>query len=89
MKVQVNYTKNARRDIKKLDRQDGLVIASKIEFYSQQKNPLKYAKKLKPPFDDLYRFKIGEYRAVFETDSKGSILLLTILKIGHRKNIYE
>ena len=88
MKVQVNYTKNARRDIKKLDRKDGFVIASKIKFYSQQKNPLKYAKKLKPPFDDLYRFRIGEYRAVFEIDARKNILLLTILKIGHRKDMY-
>ena len=82
MKTKVSYTKNARRDIRNLDRKDGVKIASKIEFYSKQKNPLRYAKKLKPPFDDLYRFRIGEYRAVFEIDAKKNILFLTILKMG-------
>jgi mRNA interferase RelE/StbE len=88
MKTGVVYTKKAKKDLKKIDKKDSIKVASKIEFYSRQKNPLKYAKKLKFPLDDLYRFKIGNYRAIFETNSKGKILLLTILKIGHRKDIY-
>jgi mRNA interferase RelE/StbE len=88
MRTGVIYTKKAKKDLKKLDKKDSFNIASKIEFYSKQKNPLKYAKKLKLPLDDLYRFKVGDYRVVFETDSKGKIFLLIILKVGHRKDIY-
>ena len=88
MKTKVVYTKKAKKDLKKLEERYAIRVASKIEFYSKQKDSLKYAKKLKFPLDDLYRFKIGDYRAVFEVDSKGKIFILIILKIGHRKDIY-
>ena len=88
MKAKVIYSKKAFKDLKRLNRQIAQKIIKKIKSYTESNNPLKYAKKLNPPFDDLYRFKIGDYRVIFETDSKGKIFLLTILKIGHRKNIY-
>ena len=89
MKTRVIYTKNARRDLKSLNKKDAVQIVRKIELYSRRGNPLKYAKKLKHPFDDLYRFRIGKYRAIFEIDSKGDILFLIILTVGYRKNIYK
>jgi len=82
------YTKNARRDLKSLNKEDAIRVASKIKSYSEQKNPLRHAKKLKRPFDDLYRFRIGVYRAIFEIDSRGNVVVITILKVSHRKDIY-
>ena len=89
MKTEVLYTKNARRDLRKLNHKEAAKIATKIEFYSKQKDPLKHAKKLRPPYDDLYRFRIGDYRAIFEVDNTGTITLLVILKVAHRKEVYE
>jgi len=64
-------------------------IILKIRYFSEQENPLRFAKKLKPPFEDLYRFRIGEYRVIFEIESKKEIKLLFILRIKHRKDIYK
>jgi len=89
MKIKVLYSKKARKDLKKLDIKIAQRIALKIKYYSLQDDPLKHASFLKPPWDDLYKFRIGEYRAIFESDSKGNLLLLTIMKIGHRKNVYK
>ena len=89
MKVRVEYTRKALKDLQKLDRSTAKHIVERIAFYTKQKKSLKHAKKLKPPFDDLYRFRIGNCRAIFEIDTKGQVTLLTILKVDHRKNVYE
>lgn len=34
-----------------------------------------------------YRFRVGDYRVILDIDNNKLIIL--ILKIGHRKNIYE
>ena len=89
MKGSVFYTKNARKELRKLESKASRKIVEKVAFYCSQNKPLKYSKKLKPPFADLYRFKVGDYRVVFEFDNKGNIFLLTVLKVGHRKDVYE
>ena len=89
MNVRVQYTQKSLRDLQKLGPATARVIVQKIRFYTEQENPLRYAKKLKQPFDDLYRFRIGNYRAVFELGNTGHMLFLTILKIGDRKDVYE
>lgn len=37
--------------------------------------------------DSLYRFRINDYRIVYVIENK--IIKVTIIKIGHRKDIYE
>ena len=83
------YTKNARRDVQQLEKRVSQRIAKKIEYFSQQKDPLRYAKKLTEPELGQYRFRIGEYRAIFDVDTKGRIYILMILRIKHRKDIYR
>lgn len=51
-------------------------------------NPLKYAKKLTDFNAGTYRFRVGDYRVIFDIDNRRNILALLILKIGHRKEIY-
>ena len=34
-----------------------------------------------------FRFRVGDYRIIFDMDKNK--LLILILKIGHRKNIYD
>ena len=82
------YTNSASRDLNNLDENTAKRIALKIKYYAAQNNPLNFAKKLNPPFDNLYRFRIGEYRAVFEL-GKDMLQILIILRIKHRKEVYE
>jgi len=89
MIFRVEYTESVWRDLDKLDRNTAKKIVVKIVYYTAQDNPLHFAKKLNPPFDDLYRFRIGEYRAIFELGKSNKLRLLIILRIKHRKNVYE
>ena len=63
-------------------------IAHKLRFYLSGDNPLIHAKKLKDNRLGTYRFRIGNYRAIFDIDKKGNISILLILRIKHRKDAY-
>ena len=60
-------------------------ILEKFKFYSLQENPLRFADKLKDYRFGKYRFRIGDYRALFDVENQKII----ILKIGHRRDIYK
>ena len=89
MKIALRYTKHALKDLKKLEKLTAQKVTKKIEYFSRQDNPLIFAKKLNPPVEDLYRFRIGEYRAIFKSDKRNRLIVLTIIKIGHRKDMYS
>jgi mRNA interferase RelE/StbE len=88
MNIKVEYTRKAVKDLQKLDTQVAQKIVLKIKFYISQEHPLENAKKLSKPFDHIYRFRIGEYRVLFDMTNKQNVTLLTIQKIGHRKEVY-
>lgn len=88
MKTKIIYTSKAEKDLRSLDKKIAQKIIQKTCFYSEQKNLQKYAKKLKPPLDDLFRFRIGDYRVIFEMDKRGNLVVLTVLTIKNRKDVY-
>lgn len=58
-------------------------IFSKLDFFCQTK-PLHYADKLTDSKIGEFRFRIGNYRVIFDLQDQ----MITILKIGHRRQIY-
>lgn len=83
------YTEKANEDLERLEEKTAQRILKKITFFSTQKNPLHFAKPLKNISEGKYRFRIGDYRAIFRIDQNGTIHFLMILKIKHRKEIYD
>lgn len=83
------YTGNARQDLKNLELQISQTIIKKINFYMSSPNPLSFAKKLQNSPLGSYRFRIGDYRAIFDLDHQGNINILMILRIKHRKDVYK
>ena len=82
------YSQNAIKDLKKLEKQLAKRIIKKIDFFSKEKDIHKFSKPLKNFGPDKYRFRIGDYRAIFKIDKSGKIQILMILNIKHRKEIY-
>ena len=87
--IKINYSKQADKDLEKLDSLTREKIIKKIYYFSKQEKFLKFAKQLSGYKNKRYRFRIGHYRAVFRIDKKGQIKILLILKIKHRKEIYR
>ena len=77
------YTKTAVKDIQKLDIVAKKRIRKKMEIFI--KKPLFYSKKLINPAIGSFRFRIGNFRVVFEIDKDK----IVVLRVGHRREIYK
>lgn len=82
------YTKNAVRDLRQLDQQVAKRILKKMDFFSKQEDPLQFAKKLTDSSLGEYRFRIGDYRVLFDVDNDGKLQVLMILSVKHRREAY-
>lgn len=73
-----------QKSLKSLEKDIQNQIREKLQFLQDTSNPLSFAKKLRG-YKDLFRFRIGDYRIIFQLKKDQIILLL----VRHRKEIYE
>lgn len=83
MKYELVYTARAVRDIENLDENAKQRIGKTIIRYKE--NPFEYAEKLTDSTLGTHRFRIGDYRIIFDIEGKDII----VLRVGHRKEIYR
>lgn len=77
------YTRRAKEDIDNLDQLARKRLAKKMVQLAQ--DPFHYSKKIHHQELGSYRFRVGDYRVIF--DLKGSDII--ILRVGHRREIYR
>ena len=85
--IWVIYTTHARSDLRSLDKTISTRIVKKIESYTKTQ-PLLNAKSLSGVFDGLYRYRIGDCRAIFEY-KENKLVVIKIMTIKHRKDAYR
>ena len=83
--MKINYTKSAIADLVSLPKEVQNRIAQKMKFYAQARNSIRFAERLTDFKDANYRFRIGDYRILFDVINNS----IFILKIKHRKDIYK
>jgi len=83
VKYELIYTQRAERDIKKLDFKIKDRIGKTLLRFKEE--PLRFAEKLSDPILGEFRFRIGDYRVIF--DIYGNEII--ILRVGHRREIYK
>jgi len=76
-------TKRALKDIEKINVEIKSKIGGKIEILT--KDPFGNSKKLSNSKIGTYRYRVGDYRVIFDIENDTVI----ILRIGHRKDIYK
>ena len=85
MKYRIEFKRSAAKALKKIPRRDQKRIGEKIDSLSKVLPDANITKmKGDNPF---HRIRVGDYRIVFEIQD--DILLILVLKIGHRKDIYR
>ena len=84
MKYTVLIERYAQKQIMKLDKKVIPNIKSAIAALADNPRPYGY-KKLKG--EDAYRIRVGDYRVIYEIDD-GKIIV-TVVSVGHRKNVYK
>ncbi len=79
----ISISRKAIKDLKKLDFKTKEKILKKI--YSVRFNPFSYVKRLQGK--KLWRLRIDDHRAIIDIVISGKKII--VLRISHRKNIYD
>lgn len=79
------YKSTAVKSIQKLTPQIKKRLKVKLEFFASQEDPLLFAKALTKPADAQYRFRVGNYRVLFDIEGDNIVILL----VQHRKDVYK
>lgn len=83
MKYRLVYTNRAIKDIQRLEPAVKKRIGKALLRYEE--DPLKYAVRLTESKLGTYRFRIGDYRAIFDLEDDE----IVVLRVGHRRDIYK
>jgi len=81
----IEFKRSAAKSLKKIPKADQKRIAEKIDSLSENP-PAPETTKMKGN-NPFHRIRVGNYRIVYEIQD--DILLILIVKIGHRKDIYQ
>ena len=84
----VDWNDGARRDLRKLDR----TAQSTILRYFRERlmvddDPKRFGKPLRQGLRGLWRYRIGDYRAVCQIQERQ--LTVLVLTVGHRSQVYR
>lgn len=84
----IEFAEEARKQLKKL----GHTEAKRIRDYLRQRiepldDPRQLGKGLKGHLSELWRYRVGDYRLVCEL--RDDVLVVLIVRIGHRKGVYR
>lgn len=83
----VEFSKKALKELKKIDRSTSLLIVGWVRKNLEGcTDPRQTGKALKGNLNNLWRYRIGDYRLIAEIHDENIIIL--IMNIGHRKDIY-
>ncbi len=81
----IRYSEDALKELKQISKPQVIKIISKIELLSENPFP-PGIKKLKGKLD-LWRIRVGDYRVIYAIEK--NILLIEIIRIRHRKDVYD
>ena len=83
---QLAFLGKALDDLKMIDRAHQKIIKAKLLILAENPEALKNNIKKLSADDDIFRLRVGNYRIVFKKEEQR--LLILIVRIGHRKEIY-
>ena len=84
-KYKIEISRSAEKQLKKLPRGDQQRIVEAVLALADEPVP-RGARKL-AGYDDVFRIRVGRYRILYSVSS--GTLVIIVLKIGHRKDVYR
>jgi len=85
LKYRIEFKRSAVKTLKSIPKRDRIRIRDKIDSLSE-KLPDRTITKMKGD-NPFHRVRVGNYRIIYEIQDQ--ILVILVLKIGHRKDIYR
>ena len=84
-RYRIEISATAEKQLGKLPRDDQVRIARAISLLAENPRP-RGCRKL-TGYEDIFRIRVGTYRVIYSVEQ--SEILIIILKIGRRKDIYR
>ena len=82
-----SFEARAIKELKKLGPQAAREIVAWLdERIAGKKDPRQFGKALKGDLAQLWRYRVGDYRVICAV--KDQELLVLVVRVGHRKNVY-
>jgi mRNA interferase RelE/StbE len=81
----IEVSATAEKQIRKLASGDRIRVLRAIMQLSNEPRP-RGCRKLQG-YDDVYRMRVGTFRVIYSIEARR--LLIIILKVGHRKDVYR
>lgn len=79
------FTKKSKREFVNLDNQVKKRVINKLDFWTGSGDPLRFAENLTNSELGEYRFRVGDYRIVFDVEGENIVILV----VKHRKEVYK
>ncbi|MEK7534450.1 MAG: type II toxin-antitoxin system RelE/ParE family toxin [Patescibacteria group bacterium] len=79
------FTAEALKDFNKLTPETQKRIVKKLDYFVASGKPLKFAESLINYEIGQYRFRVRDYRVIFDIEDQ----TIVVLALGHRKDIYK
>lgn len=83
----VVWEKNAEKELEKMTKKVREQIKKGLLKISKLENPRLIGKAMKGSFANFWRYRIGDYRII--CDIQDTELVILVVKIGHRKDVYK
>ncbi|MCZ6893048.1 MAG: type II toxin-antitoxin system RelE/ParE family toxin [Gammaproteobacteria bacterium] len=84
-KFRIEVSATAEKQIRKLNRTEQIRILRAIRELAEDPHP-RGVRKLQG-YNDVFRMRVASYRILYSVESRR--LLILMLKIGHRKDVYR
>lgn len=85
MSYKVVFTREAGKDIEKIDKTIKIQLYKKLVYFSSLEDIKVVAKKLHNHDIGEYRLRVGNFRIIFDLDKHN----IVILRVQHRKDVYK
>ena len=84
MQYKIEVKRSVVKTLEKIPRQDQIKISQAIHLLSDNPRPPQCTKLVN---SEYYRLRCGHYRIIYKIED--DVLIIIILKVGHRKDIYK
>ena len=85
MIYRITFWSSVKKDIRHIPHM--VMERIKVVMQSLSDNPFPEGSKKLHGYTNVYRIRVGNYRVVYEVTT--AIRIITIMRIGHRKDIYK
>ncbi|MEQ8267100.1 MAG: type II toxin-antitoxin system RelE/ParE family toxin [Parvibaculum sp.] len=84
----IEYTGEARNQLRKLDKQSARRILDYMDDrIAGAANPRSFGKPLTGPLGQFWRYRVGDFRII--CDIEDEVLRVLVVRIGDRKDVYR